>query len=123
MKKTLIALLCAAAIPAAAWASSDDHRGRPDRAERMERMAQRLQLTDEQRAAMETLFEEQRAEREAMRDRMRSRMAEVRTPEQRTRMDEMREERRERWREKRHDGRHGHRGDCDHERGEERERS
>ena len=109
MNKTLIALLCAAAIPVAAWASSDDYRARPDRAERMERMAQRLQLTDEQRAAM--------------RDRMRSRMAEVLTPEQRARMDEMRDERRERWREKRHDGSHGHRGDCDHERGEQRERS
>ena len=123
MKKTLIAVLCAAAIPVAAWASSDDDHGRPDRAERMERMAQRLQLTDEQRAAMETLIEEQRAEREALRDRMRTRMAEVLTPEQRARMDEMREQRRDRWREKRHHGRHGRRGDCDHERGEERERS
>jgi len=116
MKKTLIALLCAAAIPAAAYAASGD-RGRPDRGARMERLAERLELSDEQRARLETLFEEQRAERDAMREQMRARMAEVLTPEQQARMGEMREQRRD----GRHHGRHhGRPGGCEHERGEYR---
>jgi Spy/CpxP family protein refolding chaperone len=114
LTKTLAVAAGAAIIPLVVHASpgDDDH---PRRADRMERLSQRLDLSEEQRARMEALFEEHRAEREAMRERMRARMAEVLTAEQRTRMEEMREQRRAKWREGRHHrGGHG----CDDARGE-----
>jgi Spy/CpxP family protein refolding chaperone len=114
LKNTLAAVTCAAVIPLAVHASPGDD-DRPSRAERMDRLSQRLDLSEEQRTRMEALFEEHRAQREAMRERMHARMAEVLTPEQRERMEEMRSQRREKWSEGRHrrGGRH-----CDEERGE-----
>jgi Spy/CpxP family protein refolding chaperone len=114
LKTTLAAAACAAVIPLAVHASPGDDDW-PSRAERMDRLSQRLDLSEEQRTRMEALFDEHRAQREVMRERMRARMAEVLTSEQRERMEEMRSQHRE----KRREGRH-HRGGrhCDDERGE-----
>jgi len=111
MKKTLIALTLAAAIPAAVLASSGE-RGPHDRGPNVERMSEMLDLSDEQRTQLRALFEEQAAEREAMRNEMRARMSKLLTPEQQARMDEMREKRREH-RKARHERRHERRHDCD----------
>jgi len=110
MKKTLLALTLAAAIPAAVLASSDD-RGRPHRGPDLERLSERLDLSAEQRTQISALFEEQAAEREAMREKMRARMAEVLTPQQQARMKEMREDRREH-RKERGERRHDRREEC-----------
>ena len=88
MKRKLIALALAAALPVAVLASGG-HGGQRHHGPDMERMSEQLELSEE----------------------LRSRMAEVLTPEQQARMKEMREERREHRREG-HGRRHGGRGDC-----------
>lgn len=90
MKKTLIALTLAAIIPAAAYAASDG-RGHHTRGPHIERLAERLELSEEQQAKVRTLFEEQREQHQAMREQMRSKMAEVLTQEQIAKMEAMRE--------------------------------
>ena len=110
MRKTLIALTLAAAIPAAVLAASGE-RGPHHRGPNLERMSEMLDLSDEQRTQMRALFEQQAAEREAMREKMRARMTELLTPEQQARMDEMRKERRVH-RKARHERRHERRHDC-----------
>lgn len=94
MNKTLIALTLAAIIPAAAYAAGNKP-GEHSRGPHIERLAERLELSEEQQAKMRTLFEEQRAQREAMRAQMRGKMAEVLSPEQLAKMDAMRDKHRE----------------------------
>lgn len=100
MNKTLIALTLAAIIPAAAYAAGDK-RGEHARGPHIERLAERLELSEEQQAKMRALFEEQRTQREAMRAQMRGKMNELLTPEQIAKMDAMREQRGEHRKEKR----------------------
>lgn len=100
MKKTLIALTLAAIIPAAAYAASDKG-GVHMRGAHVERLAERLELNDEQQAKVRALFEEQRAQHESMREQMRGKMAEVLTPEQLAKMEAMRDQYREHRKEKR----------------------
>lgn len=111
MKKTLIALTLAAIIPGAAYAASDQG-GAHMRGAHVERLAERLELNDEQQAKVRALFEEQRAQHQAMREQMRGKMAEVLTPEQLAKMEAMREQRREHREEKR-----AHRKGRDHRKG------
>ena len=116
MKKTVAALaLSAILIPAAVIAGS--YSG--DRGEhRAERMAQHLQLDEQQRAEMQTIFAEQREQRRAMREAMRSqtqeRISKVLTPEQQAKWQAFRENRKHRacnHRGKGHKGYgHGHNG-------------
>lgn len=116
MKKTVAALaLSAILIPAAVIAGS--YYG--DRGEqRAERMAEHLQLNEQQRAEMQNIFAEQREQRRAMRKEMRSqtqeRIGKVLTPEQQAKWQEHRENRKQRaceHRGKGHKGyRHGHHG-------------
>ena len=100
MKKTLIALALAAIIPAAAYAASDKG-GEHMRGAHVERLAERLELNEEQQAKMRALFEEHRAQRKTMREQMRGEMAEVLTPEQLAKMEAMRDDHREHRKEKR----------------------
>ena len=104
MKKTLIALAFACALPAAF--AGGQGMG-PDGA-KLDRMAAALQLTDEQKARVKTLFDEHQVQRQAMREQMRARMAEVLTPEQLAKHDALREQHRGQWKE-----RHGRHRDCD----------
>lgn len=114
MKKTLIALTLAAMIPTAAYAASHE-RGEHSRGPHVERLAERLELNEEQQAKVRALFEEQKAQHEAMRAQMRGKIAEVLTPDQLANMDAMRDKHREMRTEKRghRKGRH-----CDENRGE-----
>lgn len=104
MKKTLIALTLAAIIPAAAYAAGDT-RGHHSRGPHVERLAERLELSEEQQAKVRALFEEQREQhmalREQMREQMHGKMAEVLTPEQLAKMEAMRAEHKEKRKEKR----------------------
>lgn len=100
MKKTLIALTLAAIIPAAAYAASD-RGGEHMRGPHVERLAERLELNEEQQAKVRALFEEQREQRNAMREQMRGKMAEVLTPDQLAKMEAMRGQHREYRKEKR----------------------
>lgn len=100
MKKSLIALTLAAIIPAAAYAASD-RGGEHTRGAHVERLAERLELNEEQQAKMRALFEEQRAQHKAMREQMRGKMSELLTPEQLAKMEAMRDQHREHRKEKR----------------------
>ena len=84
-----------------------------DREAPMQRFAEKLNLSDEQRNQMEALWEDNREEREAQREAMQTRHAEMRerlgeilTPEQLEQMDEMRGN-------KSHGFRNDRRGGCD----------
>ena len=105
MKKTLIALAFACALPVA---FAGGHGMGRDGA-KLDRMAAALQLTDEQKTRVKALFDEHQVQRQAMREQMHARMAEVLTPEQLAQHDALREQHRGQWKE-----RHGRQHDCDH---------
>jgi Spy/CpxP family protein refolding chaperone len=87
MRKTIIAVaLCAAIIPVLAATS-------PVHGPRLDRMAERLALTEEQKGQVELILTEQQQKRQALRDETRARMDEVLTEEQRAKLDEMRNSR------------------------------
>jgi len=99
MKKTVAALaLSAILIPAAVIAGS--HYG--DRGEhRAERMAEHLQLSEQQQTEVQKIFEEQRAKRQEQRQQMRTetqaRLNKVLTPEQQAKWQEYRQARKDRF--------------------------
>ncbi len=98
MKKILLAAAIAASLPLTAAAFSgggsgpDDFHGR-----RMERLSKELSLTDEQKAAMETLFKEQHEKFKAIHEETRNKLGTILTPEQLAKMDEMKKHRLEKW--------------------------
>ena len=104
MKKRFIALALAAVIPAAVLAATDGS-GSHHRGPKLERLAERLDLSADQQEKMRALFEAHKAERQAMREKMRASMADVLTPDQQAKMDAMRAERRAK-REERRERRH-----------------
>ena len=105
MNKTIIALTLAAAIPFAAYAATNGD-GSHHRGDRLERMAQTLNLDDAQKARMKALLAEHRAERKALREQMRSQIGEILNDDQRAKFDEVRAQRRAKHKSKR--GRHQH---------------
>ncbi|KGK42778.1 hypothetical protein LH51_04490 [Nitrincola sp. A-D6] len=93
-----------------------------DREAPMQRFAETLNLSDEQRSQMQALWEENREEREAQREamqtkhaEMRERLGEILTPEQLEQMDEMRSQ-------KSHGFRHARRDGCDSDKSSREER-
>lgn len=81
MKKTLAALaLGAIIIPTAVIASGPHGDHRADK--RIEHMSEQLQLSDQQRAEIQGIFEEQQAQHRAQREQMRERIGNVLTAEQ-----------------------------------------
>ena len=95
MKKTLTVLALSVVIPLTAFAAADGP-GKHEHGARLERMAETLDLDDAQKARVEALFEEHKAERKALREQMRKQMGEILNDEQRAKMQEMREQRHER---------------------------
>jgi len=92
MNKTITAVtfaaLAAVMIPVEADAAGGGWgRGGGDR---VARLAERLELSDEQRGQVEVLFAEMRERREALREEQRERLDEMLTEEQRAQLDEMR---------------------------------
>lgn len=100
MRKAILAIALSAAIPAAIAAGGIASQGEvgPSYGPKVERLAQKLNLTDEQKTQLESIFAEQGEKRQALREETRARMQEVLTAEQLTQLDEMRQQRK---------GRHG----------------
>ena len=94
MKKTLAVLaLGAILIPAAVLAGGHygDHRGE----KRIGRMTEELQLSDQQRAEIEKIFQAQQEQRRALREQTREQIGNVLTPEQKKKWEQHMEERRQ----------------------------
>ena len=92
MKKTVAALaLGAIIIPAAVIAGS--HFGAQHDGHRLARMAEHLQLSEQQQADVQKIFAEQHDKRMALRDETRSRIDAVLTEEQRAKVQAFREQR------------------------------
>ena len=111
MKKTLIAatLLLTTGLSGAAMAGSN-HDNPPPRERGFERMAEELQLSDEQKAQLEQIREKFKT----LRDESKARFDAVLTAEQRQKMEELHEQRRERLEERREGREHRKpRGDCE----------
>ena len=73
----------------------EGHRG-----DRMERLAKKLDLNDEQKSKLEVIFKEQRAKFDAIHQETRARMQEVLNSEQLNKLDEMKKRRHEKWQKK-----------------------
>ncbi|MGR9086957.1 MAG: periplasmic heavy metal sensor [Gammaproteobacteria bacterium] len=102
MNKMIPTLAIVLAFPLAAAAfpgggpGPDGHHGR-----RMERMTKELNLTDEQKTRVETLFKEQHENYKAIHDETQAKLGEILTPEQMTKMEEVKKQHREKWHQKR----------------------
>lgn len=98
MNKTLIGLALALSIPLTALAEAGQ-KSQECRwhGPRMERLTKELNLTDQQKAQVETIFKEQKEKYKAIHEETRTRLKSVLTEEQMTKMDEMRQRRLERW--------------------------
>lgn len=95
MKKTVAALaLGAILLPAAVFAGSPH--GGHSAEDRAQRMAEELQLTDQQREEIQQIMQEQRTQRRAMHEQTQERISNVLTPEQQEQWQQYREERRKR---------------------------
>ena len=103
MKKLLTVVALGLAIPLVATAVPPGPEGQVGwrHSQKIERLTKELNLTDEQKSQLDTIFKEQRAKHKALREEGRTRMKEVLTDEQMQKMDEMRKRRHERWKEKR----------------------
>jgi len=105
MNKKIATLAMALAIPltvAAFPGGGDGGRFEGHRGDKVERLAKKLDLNDEQKSKLEIIFKEQREKFKAIHQETRARMQEVLTPEQITKLDELRKRRHEKW-QKRHE--------------------
>lgn len=93
--------LTAAAFPGAQPGDSEEHR-----AQRVERLAEKLDLNAEQKTQVTQIFQQQREKQEALRQETHQRLQEVLRPEQMTQFDELKKERHAKW--KKHQGERGH---------------
>lgn len=104
MNKKIIAIALAFVLPLTAAAFPGSGEGR-HHGKRMERLTKELNLTDEQRTQLETVFKEQHEKYKTIHEETRGRMKEVLTEEQMTKLDEMNQRRHEKWQEKRQERR------------------
>ena len=106
MNKKIVTLAIALALPltVAAFPGNGGGGGRFEghRADRVERLAKKLDLNDEQKAQLEVIFKEQREKFDAIHRETRARMQEVLSTEQMTKLDELKKRRHEKW-QKRHE--------------------
>ena len=77
-------------------AAAEPPRG-PQPERMVEHMSRQLDLTDDQRARLETIFEEQGEKMRDLRDETRQRIDGVLTEEQRAKAEQLREQRQEKW--------------------------
>ncbi len=110
MKKTILTLTGAALIAASTLTLAE--RGNAERY--VERMKEKLSLTDTQSEQVKTIMQEQHAKKQALRDETKSRVNAVLTEEQVAKLDAMRAKH-EGWR----DGKgHGKKGHCKKHKGD-----
>lgn len=84
MRKTIAALaLSGLILPFGAMAG-------PGHADHMDRLAERLELTPEQKLQVESILTEQKEKRKALREETRARLSEILSPEQMERFDKKR---------------------------------
>ena len=94
MKKSIAALaLSAILIPAAVFAGS--HYGNKTE-HRIERMSEQLQLSEQQRAQVQQIFEQQHEKKLALRAETHERISQVLTPEQQAQWQQYRKDRKQR---------------------------
>jgi periplasmic protein CpxP/Spy len=103
MKKQFAVFVLMLSIPLTALAVPEESSGGGrGRGPNMERLTKELNLTDEQKTQLETIFKEQRAKHKALREEGHTRMREVLNQEQMKKLDEMRKARHQRWKQRRH---------------------
>jgi periplasmic protein CpxP/Spy len=104
MKTKLSFFTLVLAVPMIAAAVPEESGGPDGRGWRpgpkIERLAEELNLTEEQKTSLEAIFKEQRAKHKALREEGRARMKEVLNDEQMAKMKEMRERRHARWKQR-----------------------
>ncbi|MBE0436783.1 MAG: Spy/CpxP family protein refolding chaperone [Methylomicrobium sp.] len=108
MNKKIIAIAMALALPLTAAAfppgsGKGDMEGR--HGQRIERLAKDLDLTEEQRTQLESIFKEQHEKYRAIHEETRGRMQEVLNEEQMQKMEALKQQRHEKWQEKRQEKR------------------
>ncbi|MDD5275337.1 MAG: hypothetical protein PHR16_04565 [Methylovulum sp.] len=98
MNKKTIAILLALTIPLTVAAFPGDNGGfKGHRANKIERLTQKLDLTAEQKPKVEALFKEQEDKFKAIFEETHSRLQEILTKEQMAKMDEMKKQHDEKW--------------------------
>ena len=105
MNKKIVTLAIALALPltvAAFPGSGDGGRFEGHRGDKVERLAKKLDLNDEQKSKLEVIFKEQREKLDAIHQETRLRMQGVLNTEQMAKLDEMKKRHREMW-QKRHE--------------------
>lgn len=93
--------LTVAAFPGGQQGDSEEHR-----AQRVDRLAEKLDLNAEQKSQVTQIFQQQREKQEALRQETHQRLQEVLSPEQMTKFDALKQERHAKW--KKHHGERGH---------------
>ena len=93
--------LTVAAFPGGQPGDSEEHR-----VQRVERLAEKLDLNAEQKTQVTQIFQQQREKQEALRQETHQRLQEVLSPEQMTQFDELKKERHAKW--QKHQGKRGH---------------
>lgn len=104
MNKKILTIAMALALPltvaAMPGAEKEGYEGGYRHGNKMERLTKELDLTEEQKTKMETLFKEQHEKYKTIHEETRTRMKEILTPEQVTKMDEMKKRHHEKWKNK-----------------------
>jgi len=101
MNKTIIAIALAATVPFAVIAASQGTEGDPKqcrKGDRIERMAEELNLSDPQKNQVKEIFQQHHQKHEALRQELRQQLQTVLSAEQLATFDEMRKNRHEKWR-------------------------
>jgi len=102
MNKKLIVLTLALALPLTVSAMPGEGAGGGGgkHGNRLERMAKKLDLTDDQKAKLEVIFKEQHAKHKALKEETRERMSHILSAEQMEKMQEMKKRRQEKRKDK-----------------------
>ncbi len=104
MNKKIITIALALTLPLTAAAFPGDRGGEHSyghRGDRIERLAKDLDLSAEQKAKLQEVFDEEKTKREALREETHQRMQTVLTPDQMTKFEELKKQRHEKWQKRR----------------------
>ncbi|MCQ8103628.1 hypothetical protein NP590_05895 [Methylomonas sp. SURF-2] len=105
MNKKILIIALALALPLTVGAFPGGHDGdfKGHKGDRIEHLAQKLDLSAEQKQQLQQVFEEQHAKREALRQETDQRLQTVLTPEQMAKFEDMKKERHEKWQKRHHE--------------------